>query len=107
MPHMRPARSVRCRRAGRAGVGIDETETREMEAKTTTRLAEAIREARGTRSRRALAIELDVTEKTIYSWETGATRPNGPAHIRKLAAIGVPLELLLADDEGSDAAGGR
>lgn len=72
-----------------------------MEAKTTTKLGAAIRAARGERSRLAWAIELGVTEKTIYSWETGATRPKDPTHIRRLSEAGVPIELLLADDEGA------
>lgn len=72
---------------------------------TSTELAEAIREARGARTRREAAAAFECTEKTLYEWETGRSRPKERHHLRLLAAAGVPMDLLLADDEAEGALG--
>lgn len=76
-----------------------------MTTKAATELGEAIRAARGERTRRVWAHELDVTEKTLYWWESGRSRPKDRRHLRELAEAGVPMDLLLADDDGEGAIG--
>jgi transcriptional regulator with XRE-family HTH domain len=65
------------------------------------RLALAILEARGWRTRREFADAVGSTEQTVYNWETGRTRPSKLRHVRALQRQGVPLEVLLEEQEPS------
>jgi DNA-binding transcriptional regulator YiaG len=75
-----------------------------MQTATTTseELAAEIKKARGDRTQRVASIAFECTEKTLGSWEAARSRPTERKHLRALAAAGVPLDLLLADDDSTE-----
>lgn len=88
-------------RSGYGGLVFNNTGDAGMATETSTRLTEAIRSVRGDRTRRVFAALVGCTERTLYDWETAFSRPRQRHHLRALAAEGVSLELLLADDEST------
>jgi hypothetical protein len=61
-------------------------------------LSLSILKARGMRTRREFADKIEVTEQTIYNWESGKTRPVLLDHAVKLwTRAGVPCHLMHPD----------
>jgi hypothetical protein len=59
-----------------------------------TELGEAIRRARGPRTRREFSDVIGATQNSIYSWEAGTNAPRTRPYIRALIKAGVSAELL-------------
>jgi hypothetical protein len=53
-------------------------------------LSEAIKTARGVRTREEFAVIIGVTSFTVGAWERGDRMPRSGAHVRQLVAQGVP-----------------
>lgn len=75
-----------------------------MDFETRQRLAESVRRARGEQSQRQFAKSLGVSFPAVRSWEEGESIPGLENMEAIAAALGMPLELFLAEVRGVDVA---
>ena len=67
-------------------------------------ISEAIRLARGDRSREAFAGLIGCSLASVIRWESGRTRPTDYLHIDRLVGEGIALEVLVAGSSEGTAA---